>query len=183
MNQPLDTKAKMYAALLGGRLGNHAMAWDSLEALAASPYRGHVSLRAKDVANPVRLYHLKFDDVPGAVAGLPEAQHAAELVFSESPPDAERTLQGEVMRGVGGRLALTYSYYPAPMRLAFEKETLHAFGLVADLLLRAHLDPCDRDWLMTLLDDYPGHVIEFSGFRVPVGVLRRRMLVWEVRLY
>lgn len=178
----ITNKNQMYRLLLDGTFGNHARAWESLDALAASGYRGHVSLRSKETSNPVRLYHVPYDDLATTVAALPPDQTKPGLIFSESPPDAERTLQGEVMRNESG-LKLTYSFAPHPMRIAFEKQILSATGLVAGLLLRKHLDPCDYEWIETLLDDWPGHVVEFSGFLVKVGTLQRRCLIWEVRNY
>lgn len=179
----ITNKKQMYECLLAGKFGNFVRAWNSLADVEASGYRGHVSLRSKEVSNPVRLYHVPFADLRQTVETLPESQRLSGLVFSESPPDEKRTIQGELMRNHKGYV-LTYSYVPKPMRLAFADQCLTATGLEAKMLLEHHLTPTDYDELQLLLDLYEDHVIEFSAFSVNVGVLpRRNCVIWEVRLY
>ena len=70
------------------------------------------------------------------------------------------------------------------MRTAFSKQNLHARGLTAKLLLQRYLLPVDFDELVSLLDDYPDSVIEFSNFNQRCGIIpHRNMIVWEVRNY
>lgn len=179
----IPTKERMYELLLGGRLGNFVRAWDSLDAVMGSDYRGLVSMRSRERSNPVRVYHVPIDELPGRVAALSEAATRNGLVFSEAPPDEKRTIQGELMRDERGYY-LHYSYSPEPMRTALEKDGRHARGLSAKMLLETYLEPSDFDTLQELLDSYPGAVIEFSAFTVPVGVIpHRKMVIWEVRNY
>jgi hypothetical protein len=168
----------MYELLYAGRFGNYPRAWESLEELQASGFSGEVSLRSKEVSNPVKLYHIPSEKVAEIVAALPEAQRNSGLVFSEAPPDSQRAIQGE-WDGTN----LTYSFVPKPMRLAFVEDMRHADGLEAKTLLRYYLDPADVEWLDELLEDFPDHVVEFSGFKIRTGTHRRRMIVWEVRQY
>lgn len=179
---PITTKTEMYAALLGGKFGNICRAWDSLTAVKASGYRGYVSLRSKQVANPIKMYHVPYADLAGVVAALPTAQRAGGLVFSESPPDDKRVIQGEVCRREFG-LYLTYTFVGLPMRLAFAKQQLEARGLRAKLILEHYLAPEDVEHLNGLLDTWQDHVVEFSAFACRVGTWGRRMVIWEVRLY
>lgn len=177
-------KKQMYKRLLSGRFGNIVQAWPSYADIEASGYRGHVSIRSKQTSNPVRLYHVPFDDLKAAVDGLPESYRKAGLMFSESPPDHKRTIQGELMRWEHGGYYLTYSYAPHPMRIAFDKQRLEARGLAAKMILLHHLSPVDYDELQGLLESYPDSVIEFSAFSCPVGIIPgRRMVIWEVRNY
>lgn len=168
----------MYEHLYNGRFGNYPLAWESLQEVLESSYRGHISLRSRQTSNPIRLYHIPFSDLNTTLAKLPIEQTKYGLVFSESPDDSKRTIQGE-----WDGFSLTYSFYKAPMRLAFEKQMLHAEGAKARWLLKSYLDVSDYEWLGELIEDFPNHIVEFSGFSCRVGVLRRYAVFWECRLY
>lgn len=174
----MATKSEMYRHLYAGRFGNYPRAWQSVAEIHASGYSGHVSIRSLETSNPVKLYHVPAAEIPAKVDALPLSHRKAGLVFSESPDDSKRTIQGE-----WDGFNLTHSYFQAPMRLAFERQLLHADGPQARWLLRHYLDAADYEWLDELLVDFPGHVVEFSGFKCRVGTHRRRMIVWEVRAY
>lgn len=183
MEAVIRNKQQMYSMLLAGRFGNFVRAWDTLPEVLASGYRGLVSLRSRERSNPVRLYHVPIEELPATVTKLPPEHQRAGFVFSESPPDHKRTLQGELCRDESGYY-LHYSFSPEPMRTALAQDGRHARGLTAKSLLETYLEPSDYDALQELLDDYPGAVIEFSAFTVPVGVIpHRKMVVWEVRHY
>lgn len=180
---PIKTKAAMYRLLERGALGNTVRMWRGLPAIRASGYRGLVSMRSLQVSNPVRLYHVPYNELIGQVMQLPSHFREYGLMFSEAPLDDKRSVQGEVMYGPAG-LYLRYTTAPHPMRVAFDHEDKRVTGIAARGILRHHLWPADYDDLMELCDLYPGHVIEFSGFTVPVGRLRgRACLIWEVRDY
>jgi len=174
----IDTKTEMYRHLYAGRFGNYPLAWETLDEVLRSGYTGCVSLRSRQTSNPVRLYHIPFNELEKTVAELPPLHRDGGLVFSEAPPDDKRVVQGE-----WDGYSLTYSFYRAPMRLAFEKQLLHADGLTAKQILRHYLDAADYEWLNDLVDDFPGHVVEFSGYSCRVGTHRRRCIFWEVRKY
>lgn len=172
------TKGQMYQLLYAGKFGNYPLAWESLKDVLKSKYRGYISLRSRQTSNPVKLYHIPFDDLLNQINNLPESHRSGGLVFSESPDDSKRTIQGE-----WDGYSLTYSFARLPMRFAFEKQMLHAEGSKARWLLKRYLDASDYEWLDELLTEWPKHVVEFSVFSCRVGILRRRMVVWEVRRY
>ena len=59
-----------------------------------------------------------------------------------------------------------------------------ARGIMALALLRRYLCPNSYDWMMTLLDRYPDHIVEFNTYSVNWGVLPGfNTAFWEVRLY
>lgn len=168
----------MYDLIERGRLGNYPRWWRTIEQIHADGYRGHVSIRSLTRSNPVKLYHVPAHRLAKCVSRLPKEHRDAGLVFSESPPDEKRVIQGEW----DGR-HLTYSYAKLPMRLAFEQDLRHANGLRAISLLRSAVPPRDFDWMDELLLSFPGHTIEFSTFRSRVGLLSGFTLFWEVRGY
>lgn len=178
----ITSKHQMYELLLSGRLGNYARAWTSASEVLASGYWGEISLRAQRVRDPVKLYHVPADRLLDTLRqhGL---QDREDLVFSEAPPDDKRVIQGELTVTERG-LYLNYTFARHPMRIAFREESRHAYGATAVQIVRDYVDPPSQDDLWDLLETYPGAVIEFSTFRVPVGVMRHRQtLIWEVRHY
>jgi hypothetical protein len=175
----IRTKETMYRLLGTGRFGNYPRSWKSLEAVAADGFRGEVSVRSLEIANPVRLYHILAVDLPGVVATLPPEQRNPGLVFSESMPEEQHVIQGEY----DGE-NLTYTFAKAPMRIAFDRQRLVARGAVARWTLETYLEANDLDWLLSLVCDFPGAVVEFSAFRCPVGTVKgSRCVFWEVRHY
>ena len=183
MSTGIRNKTQMYELLLAGKLGNRVRAWDGLKALEASGYRGQVSLRSKNIADPVAVYHVPYEMLH-EVLDANHLCHRTDIVYSESPPDEMRVIQGELTRSPYCGLFFKYTFAPLPMRSAFDQGSFqYAEGLRAKLLLEHYVDPSSLDDLYELLDEYPDHVIEFSSFAVPVGVLGRLAVIWECRLY
>lgn len=174
----ITNKRIMYDLLTRGRFGNFVRIWESVAAVEASGYRGLVSMRSKDVSNPIKLYHVPAAELRSRFASLPPEKVRSGVIFNEAPDDCGRLIQGEYD---GYHFDHTFARYP--MRIALEKQRISATGLRAKGILRHYLDPGDYDWLHELLDDFPGATIEFSAFAKPVGMLHRRMVVWEVRHY
>jgi hypothetical protein len=173
----VTNKHLMYALLQGGRFGNAMQVWSSVDEVLASGYVGLVSIRSREVSHPVRLYHVPTCELREVVAGLGN-RAAGSLTFCESPADELRLINGELCDG-----SLFYSQAKLPMRFALERDGCQVHGLRAKMLLRSCLTPGDYEWLEALQEDFPGHVIEFTGFSRRVGNLRRQMCVWEVRKY
>lgn len=176
----ISTKTQMYDLLKRGVLGNTVRHYGSLEELMSDETVEWVGCRCLQVNRPWRLYCCRKHEL---LAGLRERGYdGTGLEFYESPPDAFRRIQGELMRGPWG-LQFRYTFAPGPMRLALESNEQHAWGLEARMLLQKHADPACYDWLMDLLDTYDGHVVEFTSYSIPVGVLQQPWLIWEVRAY
>lgn len=112
---------------------------------------------------------------------LPRA-HEWTTPYCISPmlPDDYIVCQGEVWDTVGG-IYLHSSTAKVPMRAALKEAPEHRSGLAAKLYLESVLPYPDHADMMTLLDRYPGHVVEFGVYGCDVGVRRKRTIVWEVR--
>lgn len=176
----ITNKKQMYRLLKSGAFGNTVRHYPTLDALAADPTVLYVGARCLQVNRPWRLYCVTKAQL---LQGLQRKGYAGDgLEFYESPPDEFRRIQGELMRGPWG-LHFRYTFATGPMRLALEAAESNASGLEADMLLRQHTDPACYDWLMELLDTYPDHVVEFTSYSIPVGVLQQPWLIWEVRNY
>ena len=173
----ITTKKQMYQLLNNGKLGNTFRSWDSWEEVLESGYRGLMSVRSLKIGDPVRIYDIPFEEVEKFAP-----THPHSLIFYEATPHKTRLFQGEVCV-FNECLQLTYTFVKLPMRLAFNESELHAEGLLASSLMRTYVDPSSLDDIYELLKIYRGHVIEFSTFRVNVGILQKPTVIWEVRDY
>lgn len=189
MRECLTNKTRMYRALNSGLLGNHMPTWNGadpeLRTLIDQKQIGPlVSIRAMTVSASIKKYHVPVETLFDLFESV-EKQYGLSrkhLTVCEAPPDDFRTIQGEVSITERG-LSLFSSFATLPMRNALEKDGTMSYRLKASSLLKQYLDACDCDWLHELLELYPDHTIEFTGFTRRVGVLNRRMLIWEVRAY
>lgn len=176
----IRNKDQMYAMLREGKLGNTLRTWDSEESYLASGFRGRTSLRCRKPGIAFR-HGMTHEEALREGRLCFEGCQPEDFIYCEAAPDWECTFQGEVQWGLYG-LDLFWSTAKANHRVAMQSAK-QVHGVTAITLLRHHLDPQDLDDLLCLLDLYDGCVIEFSVFRVSLGKLNRRMIVWEVRHY
>jgi len=179
VRQPVLTKADFYRRFLTGEFGNRGGIWSSFKELWDSGYGGLVMVRSQR---------------PGGIceANLTTAEawtinqkhgHRERLTFSAMCPHDRQTINGELHRDHRG-LCLMYSHVKKPMRDSLREGGRQVFGLTAQHALRANVYAPDYEWLMELLELYPGHVIEFTAFEIFWGVLpRSKCSVWECRNY
>lgn len=180
----ITTKSMFTRRWKEGLFGNMPIMWPTVATAIESGYGGRVGVRYQGASGggPF-LSGLLISDLPQTMRQL-TAQGYAEsdfYTYEDTPPDAIR-INGEV-REYGGELCLLYSTVPKRMRESLKEGQKWATGVAARDILRELLEPEDHDHLFVLLDAYPEHTIEFTGYRVRVGVLARRMIVWEVRYY
>lgn len=176
----IKSKSQMYEMLRQGKLCNTLRTWATEEEYLASGFQGRSSLRC--IKPGVTFRHGMTHEetlVQGRLCF--EGCTPGDFIYCESAPDWECTFQAEVQRGLYG-LEVYWSLRQSNHRIAMQSVE-EARGVAALALLRHYLDPQDYDDLMGLLDLYEDHVIEFSVFRVPLGQLSRRMIIWECRFY
>jgi hypothetical protein len=102
--------------------------------------------------------------------------------FNESAPDECLLIQGELGEGPGGWW-LTYSTVQDKMRTAMQS-AIFAEGLTAKTILRTYCCPSSLDDLYSLLELYPGHIIEFGVYTKNLGdTPNRNSIIREVRKY
>lgn len=194
---PVRTKSDFSRRYRAGEFGNAAPGWDTVDEFLAygrrefgtGPANGIYHLRNRLTAGGVGYYHLSWS---AAVARWLEQKDRGGWYCAEQVPEEVQrtlTLQGEVQQAIPGTgrigLELYYSTVPKVMREALHERAEQTHGLKALGLLRAALCPNSYEWLLELLDRYPGHVVEFSTFRKCWGTLfpRYNTIFWEVRLY
>jgi hypothetical protein len=155
--------------------------WKTLAEWKASRYPDPVAIRSLTVGGRCD-YWIPAAELPARYADFRRTYRVDQLNISAQAPEHEKVLQGEVCRQPD--LQLFWSRNLEPMRAALALDGRQSHGLAALQILRSSLCPNSLDWMMFLLDAYPGHVVEFSSFRRYWGTLPRfNTVFWEVRLY
>ena len=185
MAKPIETKSSMYRLYEQNMFGNKPQTWDSLADLLETGGDGPFAVRCRRPNHPLFLFMIPRSEIEEVVKRESErySLREDELCFIRPLPEFSRTIQGELCYNVRGRLNLYYSTAPTHMRAALNNHGKHVDGLQAVMVLKGNLDPSDVEHLYSLLDEYPDHAIEFTGFTQKVGLQNRRMVVWEIRLY
>jgi hypothetical protein len=167
-----------------GTFGNKPNTWRKIDEAEQSGFAGEVALRYAGSLN--KAPHLVMASVSSLRAAMEElkAQGWQEKDFfvSEVIPAPLYAINGEVIALPEG-LFLTYSTVPALMRESLRLGAKNVSGLTAKIVLSTLLEPQDLDYLHEILASYPEHAVEFSGLGQPVGSLKRRLIIWEVRFY
>ncbi len=184
---PVTTKRNFVKRYAAGEFGNHSPTWDTLGEFLESGYNsGLVHIRNRVAGGPT-WYDVKPKEVNRLwlliVGSLLDAVDPKTLYISAMAPTEKTILQGEVQRGYNG-LDLYYTTIAKPMRDALAIWAKQVNGIIADYLLRSYLCPNSWDWLQTLLERYPDHVVEFSTYSANWGTLDNfNTVYWEVRKY
>ena len=180
--EPIRSKTQFTREYAEGRFGNRSPTW-------LDPYLfQHEAPRSS-------LYHLRNGAVAGGVTYYKQRQEEAFCRWTKQPRpedwycsmqvpyavEQSLILQGEVFRDTFG-LRLFYSTVRKPMRTALAEYSRDVSGILASLLIREAMDPSSYDDLQTLLDEYDGHVVEFSSYERMWGTIpNRNTIFWEVR--
>lgn len=139
--------------------------------------------------------HTSLPDFPGTrldvarrdvEAVLSAGGFGADFVISPMVHQVGRVQwEGDVCEIPGRGLVCSGGVAPAPgsWRTHMRRPRLWE-GSAARLLLAAVLNPNSRDDLQTLIDGYPGHVVELSALDCCFGTCPgRNAIIWEVRDY
>lgn len=182
--KPVKTKLDFVRRYRAGEFGNAAPTWETFDELLASGYQGFVHFRNRTAGGPT-WYNVSVADTFVRYAYILANGLAKEddLYFSGMAPTERTLFQGEV-RADEEHYSLTYSLLPLTMRQALATDARYAKLTEAVILLRYFLCGNSYDWLMYLLESYPGHTIEFSTYSVNWGTVPRfNTVFWEVRQY
>lgn len=192
-NKPnLLRKPWAYDEYQQGRFGNKLTTWSSVNDWRNSSHKGNVVLRySGGKGGGKAAYNLTPEQAEQEIAKwLSEGVELYHIKVNESAPDECLTIQGEVCRSIRG-LELRYGTDKVPMRVAMENpKYLH--GVSALLVLQDYLWSDSYEDIMSIfdiyggtIDQYQGHVVEFSAYSIGLGCLPsgRNTLIWEVRNY
>lgn len=100
--------------------------------------------------------------------------------ISEQMPDEAIIIQGEYLPPD----YLMYSTVKMPMKDAFARERIHMCNTYARFLIKERMCAPAREKFDELIDEHgQDHVIEFSIYDRPVGILGWNTIIWECRSY
>lgn len=179
------SKEEMFLRLQAGEFGNHLRSWLRLSRWSKVP--------DSEKPETVAIRHLRPDvppffnlrtekDIENALKKIDEMGRSwEECVFYEMANHDVCNFQGQYQNK--DKRILEYSLTPGITLKEASSNFKLAENYAAKFILDDLLDPADAEWLETLHRRYPGHVVEFSNFRYPVGPERRCMIIWEVRDY
>ena len=171
-----------------GVLGNRTRLWKDPYAALADARRLDIKEIGFREVRPMGAGAGKWEKVPTEQLLCTAAKWVSEgrkFLLDDGAPDWCRTLQGEICRtyrGLEGYLDTIGRY---PMRPAMAAGDMrHCSGATVLALVQRFMDPSSQDDLWDLLDLYPDAAIEFSCFRIDVGIFpHRNTLFWETRNY
>ncbi|MCC7004419.1 hypothetical protein IT397_00665 [Candidatus Nomurabacteria bacterium] len=170
-----------------GLLGNRPRIWDTLREVKASGFSGLLAIRYIGLGGggPF-VVNLKLGELESEMRRIVKAGWSeSQFCFIEqiTPGMVTYIINGEICRKEDG-FWLHFSTENKFMRPALSQSPQNLRNLEAQMMLRKLLWPTDYEELMGLLEQYPDHVVEFSGFDRCVGIVpNRRMIIWEVRKY
>lgn len=181
----ISSKPQYYSLAKRGSLGNCFQTWDDIRSWRASRYRGPIRFRSRVPGSKLFTTGKPYEgaEIPRAYrAAIAAGELPENIIFCEPAPEQHLRFQGELVC-TQGLLHLGWSTEPGiTCREAMTRPTWSQ-GLSALKILEHRLDPQDREWLLSLVDAYPEHVVEFSAYAIPVGWLGSRMVIWEIRRY
>ena len=186
MNEKIATKQQMYELLRAGRLGNTIPSWSSVLDWKASPDSRLFffwGVRTMTPGGPCRLF-CPTAEVADIVADF--AQPVNISIMVDAIHDVTVTLWADCYEAEDGLYISATEYPPKGANWRKDKPILDKEfrGIAANHLLRKHMDENSREDLRILLDEYPGHVVEFSCLNKCLGLIsNRNSIVWECRYY
>lgn len=180
MKRPVLNKQDFYRRFFNGEFGNHGLMWQTLAEYRESRYPHEVVIRTKTPGGLCQ-YDVSPQDVSAVWRRFRERYNEQDLVLNAAMPARFVLLNAEVSLTPAG-LYVFGSTEPGHMRPSLAASGQHHFGLAANQLLRSRLCPGGYDWLMELLDGYPGHVVELTALNRTWGWHPGgRTVFWEVR--
>lgn len=184
----VDSKTKMYRLLRQGEFGNTFKNYTSVREVMNSDLK-QISVRYSDRSkNGKSFFEVTDKEHLNSVIEkfVKNGAERGKICFNNGDFSLQKkiVIQGELCE-IDGMLELAFSTREGiTLREATNRGLKRTCGLTVKYMLQHYLWPSDYDWLFELLDKYPGHVIEFTTFSIPVGVIRNRCtVIWEVRKY
>lgn len=188
------TKLENYALYEAGFYGNHLKFWKGYDELLADlesgawpAHLGYAFRLANTPGTRPPQYCTEMFGVVDAISlmrrwealGIPKS----DIRPNEVGPDRYIKAQGELQRSCT-YMELRYTRAKTIMSSAWELDTRHASGMLAQVRVKSWMDDTSWDNLQRLLDEFEDNpVIEFSCYDRSVGVLQNNTIIWEVRNY
>lgn len=190
--KPVTTKHDFVRRYLNCEFGNRPPTWGSLEEWQADYYRradtpwsrisGSFHIRNRNVGGKM-WYNVPAHTMVPWWRSAEYYYGVGNFYITQMAPPQHTIIQGEAALMPGG-LYLYYSTLALPMRDALRESSHSIQGIMADSLLRQHMDQYSYIQFQELLESYPDHVIEFSVYSIDCGIIpNRNTIYWEIRAY
>ena len=180
----VDSKLDFVRRYKSGEFGNHSPTWDNISEFLQSGWdSGLIHIRNR-IAGGETWYDIPCSNVPSVWEKCLRAGYKpGDLYLSAMAPTEKTLIQGEIQQTPVG-LSLFHTCVARPMREALTINSHQDYGIISLTLLRHFMCVGSFEWMETLLDRYPGHVLEFSVYDHNWGTVPgRNTLWWEVRAY
>lgn len=193
MSAEILSKSRMYDDLTQGRFGNTIPIFGSVEAWEAWSDWGRYDLWGIRCGVAGADKRMRLNVPRDEVATLYREWYPNGGGNISPMIDRWAVLRAEVFENdFGHPFGLTMFYVPPgvkidpvdPWRGSFRNYGKHAYGAAAVAIMKAYMWPGDYEDVRALLDEFPGHVVEFSACDRAVGKIpNRNCVIWEVRKY
>jgi hypothetical protein len=177
----ITNKRQMYRMLSDGLFGNTNPAWFDLSSWDVNKSLASVWGLRSMVPGDTRCAL----DVPTDMV-VDRVWHDFYQGVCISPMvDDWLTFRGEVFDTPTGLMVYgLYGMKPVKWREAMSRYGVHYQGVNTRQLLKGVLNENSYDDLMILLEQYPGHVVEFTALDRCYGTVpHRNAVIWEVRFF
>ncbi len=192
----ISTKAEYLSLSNRGLAGNRLRSWTTLAELELERYPPRtITIRSKKKDSPFFVPSLLTQNVGLVILQLLARGAAQRDMYFQELPHAPgcglqgcdgcgRLMNGEVMRDEAEYLNLIYGTSPQlNLRHDLERYGKTVTGVQAAITIQSVAGQVCYDALQELWDNHPTSIIEFTAFRMPVGVEGRPWVIWEVRDY
>jgi hypothetical protein len=188
----ITSKAEFQKLSAAGVLGNTLRSWSGLKDLAASGYRGGLTIRCNEAQSKWFVPWTSTGHLPGRWGITQVEFDLAKLTAKSRLPESFFYLQEvpsqDTIR-VANIEAMPRSEYlhletntREPVR-GIRERTKPLYSTTARIVLRSAISEESYDTLEAIWDNYPTAIIEATEFPRVVGTLSKRLVIWEVRCY
>lgn len=185
----VDSKRDFVRRYQRGEFGNCSPTYDSLDEFFAEPHPTDALYHIRNrVPQGKTFYDVPTRQVPSIwkYATTELNIRPADLYISAMCP-TERTLYQGYLGNKDPVKALWEFHWTdvkRPMRDALAERSHIYYGPWGPTMAKSKMTPVSADWLDFLIQEYPGHVIEFTVLEVCWGTVpHHNTLFWEVRNY
>ena len=189
----ITKKAQMYRLFETGAFGNRPQTWSKVTDMLDSGFQGEVGLfrKSRESGGGRVDYYVPYDQVSARLEDwAAEGIVSTDIQITEMARHEHNLLQGELLAPAlkpdtleecGWWLA--YNCEPGLTMREARVKPWRTMGPYCRQLLSELMDERSYANLRRLVEEYPGHVIEFAVFKKTLGVKRWNTIFWEVRYY
>lgn len=185
-SRPVLNKKDFVKRYNKGEFGNRSPTWNTFNDFKLVKHDPHQKVHLRNrVRSGKTFYDIEARSVEATLQHMVEeyGEDPHNIYFSYMAPTEKTLIQGELAIRHEG-LELFCSYEPLTMRSALRSSGLTLKGLTAKMEIDRLLTHDDSKWLVSLAEKFEDHVVEFSAYSEPFGIIPgSKTCIWEVRKY